>query len=76
MHMRKGTSIYVKIDEYKDILEIVDLMRKKTKEARATLDRINSLKNEEDSELESWQQSLDEIERKIDFVDKTLFEPE
>ena len=76
MHNRRGAPIFVKIDEYKDIVDILALMRKKIKDAKSTVERINVLKNEEDSELETWHQSLDEVERKVDFIDKTLFQPD
>jgi len=76
MYGKKGAPIYVKIDEYKDIIDIIALMRKKINEAKKTIERINVLKNEEDAELESWHQGLVDIERKVDFIDKTLFEPE
>ena len=76
MYKRKGAPIFVKIDEYKDIIDILALMRKKIKEAKGTIERINVLKNEEDSELEAWHQNLDEVERKVDFIDKTLFQPD
>lgn len=68
--------IFVKIDEYKDVLDITGMIRNKLDEAKKTLGKINELKNHEDSELESWGRALSEIERKIDFIDKALFEPE
>jgi len=67
--------VFVRIDEYKDVLDVMNLIKSKIGEARETLAKINDLKNEEDAELELWHTSLEEIERKIDFVDKTLFEP-
>ncbi len=38
--------------------------------------RINDLKNEEDHQLEMWQNTLAEVEKKVDFVDHSLNEPE
>ncbi len=67
--------IFVKIDEYKDILNVMNMVKSKLNDARATLAKINDLKNEEDAELELWHTGLEEVERKVDFVDKTLFEP-
>lgn len=67
--------IYVKIDEYKDVLDIMNVIKTKIEDAKETLGKVNELKNEEDAELELWQTGLDEIERKVEFVDKTLFEP-
>jgi len=68
--------IYVKLDEYKDILDIMGLMRSRLDDAKKTLGKINEIKNEEDSELELWNSEIDEVERKIEFIDRTLFEPE
>lgn len=68
--------IYVRIEEYKDVLDVVNMIKHKIEEAKSTLGKINELKNEEDSELERWQLDLEEVERKINHVDKALFEPE
>lgn len=68
--------VYVKIDEYKDIIDIIDLIRQKIDEAKEIMTKINDLKNQEDSELEQWRQSLDEIENRISFLNRSLFEPE
>jgi len=71
-----GMPIFVKIDEYDDVLKIVKSVRKKIDEAKETLLRINDLKNEEDHHLEMWQNALAEIEKKVDFIDHSLSEPE
>lgn len=68
--------VFVKIEDYKDVLEVINLIKNKVADAKKTLEKINELKNEEDAELELWHNSLSEIERKTDFIDKTLFEPE
>jgi hypothetical protein len=66
--------IYVKIEDYKDIVDIMTLIRKKLQDAKGILNSINTLKNEEDSEIEQWNMNLEEIDKKIDFLDRTLFE--
>ena len=71
-----GAPVFVKIDEYKDVLDIMGIIKDKLAEARDTLGKINELKNEEDSELDLWNASLEEIESKIEHIDKTLFQPE
>lgn len=68
--------VFVKIDDYKDILDILELIKNKLNEARETLGNLNELKNEEDSELELWKSTLNEIERKVENIDRTLLEPE
>ncbi len=70
-----GMPVYVRIEEYKDVLDVMNMIRNKIDEAKETLAKINELKNEEDAELELWHTGLEEVERKVIFVDKTLFEP-
>jgi len=73
--MTDGMPVFVKIDEYKNVLDVMNMIRNKIEDAKEVLAKINELKNEEDAELELWHTGLDEIERKIVFIDKTLFEP-
>lgn len=67
--------VFVKIDEYKDVLHIVGLIKDKLNEAKNTLEKVKDLKHQEDSELEKWDGKLSEIEAKIDAIDQMLFEP-
>jgi hypothetical protein len=73
--MAEEMPVYVRIEEYKDVLDIMNMIRNKIEAAKETLAKINELKNEEDAELELWHTGLEEVERKVVFVDKTLFEP-
>lgn len=68
--------VFIKIDEYEQVLELVKMIRKKLEDAKATVMKINDLKNEEDHQLEMWQNSLTEVEKKVDFIDHSLSEPE
>ena len=76
MREQKGMPVFVKVDEYKEILDVLDMIKGKVKEIRDTLGSINSLRNEEDAELAMWNDTINEIERKIDSIDKIMFEPE
>ena len=68
--------VFIKIEEYDDVLELVKIVKQKLEEAKSTLLKINDLKNEEDHQLEMWQNTLSEVEKKIDFIDNSLNEPE
>lgn len=68
--------VFVRIDDYKDILDVLDLIKDRLAEAKRTLADINELKNDEDSELELWSSTLNEIDKKLEDIDRTLFEPE
>ena len=73
---RTGAPVFVKVDEYKEILDVLDMIKDKTKEIRETLGSINALRNEEDAELSMWNNTLNEIEKKIESIDRIMFEPE
>lgn len=68
-------NVFVRMEEYREILDVIALINEKVKEARTTLGKIEDLKNQEDEEIEAWKASLGDVERKLKFIDKTLFEP-
>jgi hypothetical protein len=68
--------VFIKIDEYDNVLNLVKLVRGKIDDAKETLLKINDLKNEEDHQLELWQNALAEVEKKVDFINQSLQEPE
>jgi len=67
--------VFVKIDEYKDIMDIMSLMREKIRQSKALLDKIAELKSQEDGELATWAKELDDVEQRVGTIDKTLSEP-
>ncbi|MFH1133991.1 MAG: hypothetical protein V1735_05875 [Nanoarchaeota archaeon] len=68
--------IFVKIDEYKEIIEIMNQIKAKLAEGKSILAGIEEIKTQEENELEQWRSELEEVQRKMTFIDKTLFEPE
>lgn len=68
--------VFVKIDDYNSVLDLMKAIQRKMDEAKETLAKINELKNEEDHQIEMWQNSLAEIEKKIEFMNHSLNEPE
>jgi hypothetical protein len=74
--MNKAMPVYVKVDEYKDVLDLMNMIKAKLGDAKEILNHLTELKNEEDAELESWKLNVEDIEKKITFIDSALFEPE
>lgn len=68
--------VFVKVEEYENVLGLVKTIRKKLDEAKETLHRVNELKNEEDHQLEIWHNTLEEVEKKVDFITNSLNEPQ
>lgn len=69
----KDVPIYVKVDDYKDIVDILSVVRKKIEKAKVLVDQINTIKAEEDSEIELWLAEIEEIERKVHTSESILF---
>lgn len=71
--MKKETPIFVKVDKYEDVLDTMNTIKSKVNEIKSTLAKVNELKNSEDAELEAWQTSVDDIEKKVLYADGVLF---
>ncbi|MBW2970181.1 hypothetical protein KY309_03185 [Candidatus Woesearchaeota archaeon] len=67
--------VFVKIDEYKDIADIMTLMREKLQQAKFLLDKIAELKAQEDSELATWVKELEDVETRVTNIDRALSQP-
>jgi hypothetical protein len=72
--MEKGAPVFVKIEEYRDVLDIIALLKDKVKEANGIIENIAQIKAKEDAEIENWQASIDDVEGKIDILSSSLVE--
>jgi hypothetical protein len=68
-------ALFVKLDSYKKTIDQMALLKSKLDEAKGVFGKINELKKEEDAEFALWQSNIAEVENKIKFVEKALFEP-
>ncbi len=74
--MDQKAPVFVKIEDYRDIIDLISLIKDKLRQSRFLLDKITELKNQEEAELESWQRELQDVEKRVSEVDRALFEPE
>ena len=72
----QGAPIFVKVDDYKDVLETMSHIKARLSDAKETLAKITELKTEEDQELQMWDNDFLEIERKLDNLEKELVNPD
>lgn len=71
---KRGQTLFVKIERYKDAVAKMDYIKDKVLEAEKILSKLDELKRKEDEELTMWHQDLETIKTKILSVDKSLFE--
>jgi len=72
----KKADIFIKIEEYREVIDVLELLQHKMKQARMLLRKINDTKLQEDAELEEWNAAINDIESKISLIDRSLLEPE
>jgi len=66
--------LFIKQDSYNAIAEGISIIKNKLKESEDLVLNLNSIKNNRDKEFEKWRTSLENIQRKLLYVDKTLYE--
>lgn len=74
--MEQKAPVFVKIEDYKDITEIMALVKEKLDQARFLLSKIDELKKQEDAEISNWTRELDEVTKRVYEIDRMLLEPE
>lgn len=72
----KKAQVFLKIEDYKDIVDVSGIIKEKINDIDGALNRIKYIKSKEDSELASWKASLERTRKKIDDIDKELLKPD
>lgn len=74
--MMDKAPVFVKIEDYKDIVDLLGLIKDRTKQAKFLLDKVREIKDQEDAEILSWAKKLEDVGQRINEIDRSLFEPE
>ena len=72
----RGAAVFVKVEDYKEIVGVVGQLRAKVKEVRASIDKVEHLRDKENEALEHWKSTIDEVEDKIGNISDDMLEPE
>jgi len=64
--------IFVKIDEYNEVLNTVRIVKERITKAQKTIENINELKIEEDKEIDNWNKNLDLVTKSVAEIEETL----
>jgi hypothetical protein len=68
----ESNPVFVKIDKYKEILAIVEVINKKTIGVKQILSELRELKNKEEEEINNWSKNIDEITSKLEAMQEEL----
>ena len=70
----ENTPIFVKINEYKDIIGVVDEINEKIDGIRTLLSELRDIKQNEDEQIKNWNSQLDLVTEKMNYINGTLRE--
>ncbi len=68
------SSVFVRMDRYREIYDVVRQIKTKLDDAKQVLSKIKDLKGQEDSELESWENELSTVEKKLSEISGAMTE--
>ena len=74
--IRSSKAIYVRVDEFKTILGSINLVRSDLRKSEETLIKLENIKNTKDKSFDKFRNSLDDLQKKLIFIDKTIFRGE
>jgi hypothetical protein len=66
--------MFIRTDQFKSALENIEMIRSKFSEEDNLFFRVNDVKSAQDQKYEMLRQSLEDVQRKLLFIDKSLFE--
>lgn len=74
LHQRPDAkTVYVKVDRFKAALGSINVVRSDLRKSEEALMKLESIKNSKDRSFDKARNSLDDLQKKLIFIDKTLF---
>lgn len=64
----ENVPIYVKVDKYQELVEIIQGIELKLDGVNKMIDRINQLKAEEDAQLKQWTENLVDMRGRLERI--------
>lgn len=71
--MAETKPLFVKVDDYKDVHNVLALTKAKVMEAKEILVRIERLRQEETAETDLWKNEIADVEQRLEFIDRSMF---
>ena len=65
--------IFVRIEKFKEIKRSSGIIRNDLRNADEVLAKLQAMKGDKDKEFSKWQKTIEDIQKKMIFIDKTLF---
>ena len=69
-------TIYVRVDNFKATLGSINLVRSDLRKSEEALTKLENIKSSKDKSFDKVRSSLDDLQKRLIFIDKTLFKGE
>ena len=66
--------LFVSVDNYQDVLNSINYIRGKLGEADELVNKLNDIKAVEEKSFEAWRNQLEDVQRKLAYVENVVFE--
>ncbi|MBI4738148.1 hypothetical protein HY772_01055 [Candidatus Woesearchaeota archaeon] len=73
VHIAQGP-LFVRMDQYRSVLQYIEEIKVTFKSEENFFLHINDMKNSRDQKFETLHNALEDLQRKLLFIDKTIFE--
>jgi hypothetical protein len=64
----------LKVDKYKELLEILKTINTKLQTVDKTIAKINDLKAQEDTQVQAWNDNLADIKARLEKINQAFYE--
>jgi len=68
------TPLFVKIEQYKELTDVLDQIDAKIKEATTQLEKLEKLKANEDAQFDAWKANLNDLKERSHELHENLFQ--
>lgn len=69
----RAKTVYVRVDKFKTALGSINMVRSDLRKSEEALVKLENIKNSKDKSFDRVRGSLDDLQKKLIFIDKTLF---
>ena len=73
-HRMHNGPMFVSVQDYQIILNGVSAIKSKLSETDESFKKLQAIKQQQDKQLEDWRSTLEDVQRKLTYVDDVLFE--
>ena len=73
VHRSSDGPIFLSVQDYQAILNGVTAMKSKLSATDESFRKLHEIKSAQDKQLEGWRTSLEDVQRKLTYVDEVLF---